>query len=92
MIAKTCRESLLAIAWAYAEAKGLTLGQVSKKFYGNTKFLDRLNRGWSAITLEKFDAMIKAFREDWPPNGDWPMTPAIYLDDYRESNPGGKDA
>jgi len=73
MIAEILRDNLIAIAEAYGKATGKTLAQVSKKFYGNTDFLSDLKRDETTITLKKLDELIKAFKESWPDNADWPF-------------------
>lgn len=72
MIAKTCRENLLAIATAYARARGLTIAQVSKKFYGKGSFLAELRKNKRSVSIDKFDELIDQFRDDWPPEVRWP--------------------
>lgn len=80
MIARACRENLLAIAVAYARAMGVTLEHVSKKFYGNRDFLRDFRQRDVSMSLDKFDEMIAAFSKAWPPGVRWPLMRAAVIE------------
>jgi hypothetical protein len=79
-IAKDIRKNLIAIARAYRAATGQSWTQMSKEFYGNSDFFQKLiagtRRSVSSGSLEK---MILRFRKNWPPGADWPFTKAIFM-------------
>jgi hypothetical protein len=77
IISKICADNLLAIADAYGRATGLTLEQVSWKFYGNRDFLRDFRRGKKTISLKKWDHMYRAFAKAWPKGSDWPMMRSV---------------
>jgi hypothetical protein len=79
-IARTCRENLLAIATAYARATGLTLAQVSKRFYGKGSFLGEFKRRARSVSVDKFDELVDQFRADWPEGARWPYTHAATIE------------
>ena len=79
MFEKICRENLLKIAGAFAKATGLSIATVSRRFHGNQAFLDEYRRGGCSITLSKFEAMITAFRAEWPAGAQWPLTRAAMI-------------
>lgn len=62
-----CRDNLLALAGGYAEAKGLSLATVSRKFHGNQAFFSDFKKGDRSITLSKVAEMLNAIRKAWPP-------------------------
>lgn len=74
MIRKTCRDNLLAIAGAFAKANGSSLEQVSKKYYGNSKFLREFRADRKSVSLSKYDEMVASIRKDWPAGVPWPYT------------------
>lgn len=78
-IADIIRSNLLAIATAYAKGHGLTLVTVGKRFYGNGIFFTEFRKGKQSISIDKLGAMMRGFRQDWPPETDWPFLPAILM-------------
>ena len=80
MMSKTCRTNLLILAGTYAKANRMSLSQVSTRAYGSAYFLQKFKEGKVSISLAKLDEMIAWFRENWPPNADWPMLRAIFMD------------
>jgi hypothetical protein len=61
-----CRDQLLALARGYAEAKGIALSTVARKFHGADFFLEEFERGNCTVTLRKYDEMIDALKANWP--------------------------
>lgn len=80
MISKTVKANLLAIVAAYRKATGATVPEVSKKFYGNTNFLDEFRDGEHSISLKKLDGMVAKFREEWPEGAEWPYLRPAFMD------------
>ena len=79
MFEKVCRENLIKIARAFADACGLSLATVSRRFHGNQAFLDEYRRGECSLTVSKYDSMIAAFRAQWPKDASWPLTRAVLI-------------
>lgn len=79
MLAKTCRHNLLAIARAYAQAAGVSLGTVSKNFYGNRTFLADFRAGKTSVSVDKLDEMLAKFASEWPAGARWPMLRAVLV-------------
>lgn len=78
-IAAAHRDNLLAIATVYAEATGLSLSSVSRKFHGNQAFLRDYKAGKCTVTSDKLAEMVTAFRAAWPRDTDWPVTRPIWM-------------
>lgn len=68
------RENLFVVAQAYADANGLAMTTVSKRFHGNQFFLERFIRGQVSTTVRKYYEMLERFREEWPAGAKWPVT------------------
>ncbi len=79
MIEQTCRDNLIAIATAYAKAKGITLDAVSKQVYGKSAFLREFKAGARSVSLFTFDEIVAALRADWPPGASWPYVRAALI-------------
>jgi hypothetical protein len=71
-IEQRCRDHLLTLARVYAEAKGIALSTVARKFHGAVFFLEDFERGDCTVTLKKYDEMVDALRADWPKGTKWP--------------------
>lgn len=71
------RNNLIAIAQAYAEAKGQAMTTVSKNIHGNQNFLQQYLVGEVAPTVKTYFAMVNRFRHKWPKGTPWPKTVAI---------------
>lgn len=67
------RQNLLAIALTYAEATGLALTTVSRKFHGSHGFFDDFRIGKVSITFSKHDEIVSEFQKRWPPDTPWPI-------------------
>ena len=91
-VAKTCRDNLIAIVTAYARASGLTITQVSKKFYGKGSFVAEFKRGARSVSVDKFDELVAQFRDDWPDGARWPYTHAATIEPPRPQKRGRKSA
>jgi hypothetical protein len=79
MIAETLRENLILIASAYAKATRTTLSYVSKRFYGKTAFLADFKRGDCSISIDKYDQIVTAIQDDWPPKAQWPFLRSVII-------------
>lgn len=86
MSAEILRDNLLAIAETYGLAKGLSLDQVSKRFYGNVGCFRRFSHDDAAITTVKYYDMVDEFRKKWPDGVSWPRLRDI----KRPQKPGTK--
>lgn len=67
----TSRERLLAVARAYAEARGLSLTTVSFQAANDGKILGRIASGRD-ITTRTYDDMMGWFSDRWPDGARWP--------------------
>lgn len=79
MFAQTCRDNLLALASAYAKARGIQLDSVSKRFYGNRAFLRDLKAKTVTVSIDKFDAVVAKLLAAWPENAEWPTLRAAII-------------
>lgn len=79
MFATVCRKNLLKIAAAYAKAAKVPLKTVSSRAYGNPQFFDKLRSGEQSVSIKIVDQLLKWFRDNWPPNADWPFLPPLYM-------------
>lgn len=79
-LAHTTRENIRAIVAAYRAATGVTVGTVSKKFYGNADFLPLFFRREHSISIDKADAFIDAIRAAWPEEAEWPHLRAALIE------------
>jgi hypothetical protein len=79
MIAKTISRNLLAIADASRAATGASWSEMSKEFYGNSDFFQKLRAGDRSISAKTLDKMIKKFRRKWPKKADWPFVRAVWM-------------
>lgn len=79
MIAKTLRSNLMALATAYAKATKTTLPQVSKKFYGHINFFEEFKTGARSISIDKYEQVVEAIRDHWPPETEWPYLAAVII-------------
>lgn len=73
----TMRQNLIAIAQAYASAKGWSLSTVSKKIHGNQAFLAQYLAGKMSPGVDTYFAMVDRMRVDWPKGTAWPRTVGI---------------
>ena len=89
-IASTCRQNLSAIATAYARATGLTLAQVSKRFYGKGSFLGEFRRRSRSVSVDKYDELVEQFKAEWPDGARWPLTHAAIIDPPHPQKKGRK--
>lgn len=67
----TLREHLIRVATAYAEAKGLSAMQASRRVFKDGKTLPRLLAGGDVVT-ETFEAAMTWFAHHWPADLAWP--------------------
>jgi hypothetical protein len=79
MIAATLRENLTVIAKAYARATGGSLSRTSKLFYGNASFFEDFQKGRVSVSVDKYDAILGRFRDEWPKDAEWPITQAVVI-------------
>ncbi len=79
MIAEIVKTNLIAIAAAYRKGTGASLTQISKDFYGNSKFFEELKRDRHSVSVRKLDEMVERFRERWPPDTAWPPVRVISM-------------
>jgi len=77
MIATACRDNLRALVRSFRKSTGLSLSQVSKKYYGNAGFLDAFLAGRQSMSLNKFDQVFAALAADWPDGAEWPQMRAV---------------
>lgn len=80
MLEKICRDNLIAVARAYSKATGLSLEQISARFYGNTVFLRDYQRGTKTISLKLYDRMWGEFVRQWPEGGVFPFPRSVVFD------------
>lgn len=73
MHAPIARANILALATAYADATGMTVDQISKKFYGRTDFIGSFVVRKASISVDKLDAIIAKFEANWPEGAPWPQ-------------------
>jgi hypothetical protein len=73
------RQNLYAIAKAYAKATGKSMATVSKQFYQNADFFDKIRAGECSITSLRLHRMLDQFRKEWPPKTPWPATRMISM-------------
>ena len=79
-VADLAKQNLLAIVAAYRKATGESLSEVSRKFYGKGNFFSRLKKGAPlTLSISQLDRILNRFRKEWPENGDWPLTRAIFM-------------
>ena len=79
MLEERARQNLMMIVAAYRKATGVSLGAVSRRFYGNAEFLGQYQRGNGSITLRAMDKMLGKLRAEWPEKAVWPLTRAIMM-------------
>lgn len=79
-VTKTVRKNLLAIVAEYRRATGASLSEVSKRFYGNATFMEQFKAGEHSISVGKLDTVVTKFREEWPPEAEWPVLRPIFMD------------
>lgn len=72
MIDRLIRENLIAIAKAYGRAERISITTVSKRAYGQSKFFQDFAAGKKSISVDKCDAVLEWFRENWPDDAKWP--------------------
>lgn len=77
MIARILRDNLLTLAQNYARATKSSLPAVSKRFYGNVGFFAEFRAGGTSISIDKYDAVVERFREEWPSDREWPFLRAV---------------
>lgn len=77
MIAQCCRDNLRALVREYRKKTGLSLSQVSKRYYGNAGFLEAFLAGKQSMSLNKFDQVFQGLAADWPEEADWPQMRAV---------------
>lgn len=63
------RQNLIAMAQAYAHAKGWALATVSKEIHGNQAFLEGYLNGEMSPTTKKYFAMMKHLVSNMPESG-----------------------
>lgn len=73
----TIRDNLRKIVKAYAKAKGTSVVNISRQFYGNHGFLDSFFAGEKSTTLRKLQEMLDRLRETWPEGAEWPLCRVI---------------
>lgn len=76
---KTLIDNLLALANAYAKARGIKLASVSKEIYGGVYFFEQLKSGQTTISIRRASVMFDKFREVWPDNATWPTLRPIII-------------
>lgn len=81
-MANPAHDNIIAIADAYREATGKSWNQISKEFYGNSDFFDKLRSDKRSISVSQFFIMLGKFRAAWPPRGLWPKTRKINMGRY----------
>ena len=79
MLEELARNYLLAVAKAYGKATGLTLGAVSRKFYGNSDFLVRMARSGATTTFSKYSDILAKMSASWPAGAEWPDPVSLQL-------------
>lgn len=72
MMGNICRDNLRLLVQAYGRATGTPVGQISKRFYGNVKFLREFLKGKQSMSIKKFDQVVQTFLKHWPLEADWP--------------------
>jgi hypothetical protein len=80
--AKTLRSNLSLLADQYGRLTGATPEQISARFYGNRIFLKEFRSGNKTISIDKFDAMVAAFRKAWPKKAPFPMLRSVVFDKF----------
>lgn len=79
MITKTCSKNLAALASAYADATGTTVGEVAKEFYGKSTFFRDFAKGRTTVSARKLDEMFERFVSRWPRGAEWPCLRSIVI-------------
>jgi len=79
MIEQIVRENLKLIVDAYSVATNKPLSRISRRFYGNTEFLDAFFAGTHSISLNKLDELLDKLREEWPPGVVWPACRPVVM-------------
>jgi hypothetical protein len=76
-VAQACRDNLRVLVREFRRGTGLSLSQVSKKYYGNAGFLEAFLAGRQSMSLNKFDQVFEALVADWPAQAEWPPMRAV---------------
>ncbi len=65
---------LLKVAFAFGRAKGWTLGVVSLRAHGDSRFLPRLKEGPpdGTFSVRKYDETMSYLSANWPEDATWP--------------------
>jgi hypothetical protein len=63
---------MLTCAEAYAAANGYALTTLGRKVTEDTNFFVRLKQRDGTFTVEKYDAVMGWFAENWPDKRRWP--------------------
>jgi ribosome maturation factor RimP len=79
-IAKTIRKNLLTLAYAYAEATGKSITDVSREIYGRGGFVKGFEDNKSSISIDKLERVIAKFRREWPRRKKFPVLDPIFMD------------
>jgi hypothetical protein len=79
MITKTCSKNLSALATAYADATGTTVGEVAKEFYGKSTFFRDFAKGRTTVSARKLDEMFEKFVATWPAGAAWPHLRSVII-------------
>lgn len=81
MIEQPLRDNLIALARAYAKARGNGLSSVSTQAAGDGRFFDALaertgarkaNDRRGSFTVRKYDQLVEWFSANWPDGVEWP--------------------
>lgn len=72
------RANLIALATGYAKAVGCPLSAVSRKFYGNSTFMDAFKAG-ASISIDNYWDVATAIRKAWPKGAERPFLRAVVI-------------
>ena len=64
MIGPICREEMRVLTAAYAKITGRGLAAISRKYYGNSRFLSRFIAGDVSMEIKTFDELTERIRAD----------------------------
>jgi hypothetical protein len=80
------RQQLLALARAYAAARGISLARVSTLAHNQGGFFARLEDRRGGFTFATFEKCMRWFSANWPEGHDWPTDVPRPLPDVAEAS------
>ena len=71
-MAETVRADLLAVAKAYAAAKGIKMSSLGNYVRTDSTYFARLERGETKMVCEVYDEIMQWLSDRWPEGTRWP--------------------